>query len=120
MNKQDKPNAFLFKTFIDGQYRVCVCRRINDKWDEDNIVYINADTSTFNDVLDDTLFSVLFVGYEEAKDDLGGFTIRHKDSKYLKSNSAIAQDLYIKGQFFTTVERGYKMFYEQQPEQTSG
>lgn len=120
MNKQDKPNAFLFKVFIDGQYRVCVCRRINDKWDEDNIVYINGDTSTFDDVLDDTLFSVLFVEYEDVKDDLGGFIIRHKGSKYLKSNTAIAQEMFVKGQFFPTIEKGYKMFYDQQSEQTSG
>lgn len=120
MNKQDKPNAFLFIAFIDGQHRTCLCPRINDQWSEKDMFYITEDTSIYNGILHDSLFSVVFVKYEEDITGTGVYKISHDNSNYLKSTTSTAQNLYINGQFFPTVERGYQRFYEQQSEQTSG
>lgn len=121
MDNLTKPNAFVFKAFIDGQYRLCVCPRINDKWSEQDIVYVNDDPyKEFDDVLHNDLFSVVFVGY--IPDVSGnGFNIRNVNSQYLKSDTAIASEMYNKGTFFETIEQGYQLFYEQperQGEQT--
>ena len=122
MSELTKPNAFVFKAFIDGEYRLCVCPRINDKWSEADIVYIKDDPyKEFDDTLDNKLFSVIFVGYEEDPTGVGGFTLRNVKSQFLKSDTSIASEMYNKGTFFETIEQGYQLFYEQperQGEQT--
>jgi hypothetical protein len=117
MNELTKPNAFVFKAYIDGEYRLCVCPRVNDKWSEKDIVYVKDDPyKEFDDVLDNKLFSIVFVGY--TPDESGnGFNIKNVNSHYIKSDTDIAQDLYMKGQFFNTIEKGYQHFYEQSERQ---
>lgn len=123
MSKLNKPNAFVFKAFIDGEYRLCVCPRINNKWSEADIVYVKDDPyKEFDDVLDNKLFSVIFVGYEEDPNGSGGFTLKNVNSNYIKSDNAIASEMYAEGSFFSTIEKGYQHFYEQperQGEQTA-
>lgn len=120
MSELTKPNAFLFKALIDNEFKTCVCPRIDNQWSEKDIVYIKDNPyTTFDDVLDNTLFSVLFVGYEEDPTGVGGFKLTHVNSKFMRSDKDTSQDLYQRGLFFSTVEKGYQQFYEQ-PEQTSG
>ena len=117
----EKPNAFVFKVLIDGEYRVCVCPRIDNKWSEKDIVYISDYDGRFDDVLDNKLFSVIFVGYQEDPTGIGGFTIKNVNSQFLKSDTVIAEEMYRNGTFFTTIEKGYQTFYEseRQGEQTT-
>lgn len=120
MNESTKPNAFIFKALIENEYKLCVCPRIDGRWSEKDIVYIKDNPyTTFDDVLDNVLFSILFVGYEEDPTGIGGFKISHVNSKFMRSDKDTSQDLYQRGLFFSTVEKGYQQFYEQ-PEQTSG
>ena len=121
MNELNKPNAFVFKAYIDGEYRLCVCPRVNNKWSEKDIVYVKDDPyKEFDDVLDNKLFSIVFVGY--TPDESGnGFNIRNVNSQYIKSDKSIASEMYNNGTFFETIEQGYQLFYEQperQGEQT--
>jgi hypothetical protein len=119
MNKSTKPNAFIFKALIENEYKLCVCPRIDGQWSEKDIVYIKDNPyTTFDDVLDNVLFSVLFVGYEEDPTVVGGLKISHVNSKFMRSDKDTSQDLYQRDLFFSTVEKGYQQFYEQ-PEQTS-
>jgi len=67
MSELTKPNAFVFKAFIDNEYKLCVCPRINNN--------VNA--------------------------------------QYIKSDKAIASDMYANNSFFSTIEKGYQHFYEQ-------
>lgn len=117
----EKPNAFVFKVLIDGEYRVCVCPRIDNKWSEKDIVYISDYDGRFDDVLDNKLFSVIFVGCQEDPTGIGGFTIKNVNSQFLKSDTQIAEEMYRNGTFFTTIEKGYQTFYEseRQGEQTT-
>lgn len=110
MSELTKPNAFVFKALIDGKYKLCICRRINDKWEEDQISYIKDYDGSFDDVLDDKLFSIVFVGIEETSD---GLKLKKVDGHFMKSNNDIAQEMYMKGNFFNTIEKGYQKFYEQ-------
>jgi hypothetical protein len=116
-NKIEKlPNAFVFKAFIDGETRTCVCPRIDNKWSEADITYIKDDPyKEFDEVLDDKLFSVIFVGYEpDTNGSTGfGFTLKNVNSNYLKSDTSIASEMYNEGSFFSTIEKGYQHFYEQ-------
>lgn len=108
----EKPNAFVFKVFIKGQYRMCVCPRVDDKWSEKDIFYVDKPQADLYTDLHEKLFHVIFVSYE--KDDNGGFWIKPSDKPYfLKSDTAIAEDLYHKGEFFSTIEQAYKEIYEQ-------
>lgn len=116
MTEITKPNAFIFKAYIDGEYRLCVCPRINDKWSEVDITYIQNYDGCFDDTLDNELFSVIFVGYEQMQDGQGSFTLKDVNSKYLKSDTAIAREMYQNNNFFETIEEGYKLFYEQPTE----
>ena len=116
MTEITKPNAFIFKAYIDGEYRLCVCPRINDKWSEVDITYIQNYDGCFDDTLDNELFSVIFVGYEQMQDGQGSFTLKDVNSKYLKSDTAIAREMYQNNNFFETIEEGYKIFYEQPTE----
>ena len=116
MTEITKPNAFVFKALIDGEYRLCVCPRINDKWSEVDITYIQNYDGCFDDTLDNELFSVIFVGYEQMQDGQGSFTLKDVNSKYLKSDTAIAREMYQNNNFFETIEEGYKLFYEQPTE----
>ena len=114
MSKLTKPNAFVFKALVDGEYRLCVCPRIDNKWSETDIVYIHDDIyKEFDDVLDNKLFSVVFVGYIKDENE-NGFTLKSINPYYLKSDTEIAQEMYQKGEFFSTIEKGYQKFYEQQ------
>lgn len=117
----EKPNAFVFKVLIDGEYRVCVCPRIDNKWSEKDIVYISDYDGRYDDVLDNKLFSVIFVGCQEDPTGIGGFTIKNVNSQFLKSDTVIAEEMYRNGTFFTTIEKGYQTFYEseRQGEQTT-
>jgi len=112
MSKLTKPNAFVFKSLVDGEYKLCVCPRIDNKWSETDIVYIHDDIyKEFDDVLDNKLFSVIFVGY--IKDENGnGFTLKSINPYYLKSDTEIAEEMYYSGDFFTTIEDAYQKFYE--------
>lgn len=119
MNELPKPNAFIFKAFIDGEYRYCICPRIDNKWSEQDIFYIRPNETDlpflkdFDDILDNEKFSIVFIGYE--LDPSGeGFNVKNVDSKYLKSDTALAKDMYQKNSFFETIEEGYNLFYEQQ------
>ena len=116
----EKPNAFVFKVLIDGEYRVCVCPRIDNKWSEKDIVYISDYDGRFDDVLDNKLFSVIFVGCE-TDSNKSGFTIKNVNSHFLKSDKNIAEEMYRNGTFFKTIEEGYQLFYEseRQGEQTT-
>ena len=116
MSELTKPNAFVFKALINGEYKLCVCPRIDGKWSEADIVYVENYDGGFDDTLDNELFSVIFVGYERKDDGTGSFTLKDVNSHYLKSNTAIARELYQNNTFFETIEDGYKMFYEQPPE----
>lgn len=112
-----KPNAFAFKALIDGQYRLCFCPRISGSWSEKDIFYVQEPQKELYDSLDDNLFNVIFVVYEK---DESGFWIRPPTKPYyLKSDTAVAKDMYSVGNFFNTVEKGYQFFYEKS-EQTSG
>ena len=113
MNELIKPNAFVFKAFIDGETRVCVCPRIDNKWSERDIVYVHNYDGAFDDVLHDKNFSVLFVGYEKTDDTTGAFTLKNVNSQYLKSDTSIASEMYANSSFFETIEEGYQHFYEQ-------
>ena len=118
MNDLTKPNAFVFKAYIDGEYRLCVCPRIDNVWSEKDIVYVKDDSyNEFDEVLDNKLFSVIFVGYEEDPTGIGGFRLSHINSQYLKSDTAIAKEMYNKGTFFSTIEKGYQLFYDQSERQ---
>jgi hypothetical protein len=113
MSNLIKPNAFVFKAFIDNEYRLCVCPRIDNKWSEADIVYIQDYDGAFDDVLHKKYFSVLFVGYEKTNDVNGKFTLKNVNAQYIKSDTAIASDMYADNSFFTTIEKGYQHFYEQ-------
>jgi len=113
MNEITKPNAFVFKAFIDGEYKLCVCPRINNKWSEKDIVYVQNYDGAFDDVLDNKLFSVVFIGYEPDPNGSGGFTLKNVNAHYIKSDVDIAKEMYSEGSFFNTVEKGYQKFYEQ-------
>lgn len=115
MSELNKPNAFVFKAFIDGEYRLCVCPRIDDKWSEKDIVYVKDDPyREFDDVLDNKLFSIIFVGYIQDSNDSGGFTLKHVNSHYMKSDTDVAETMYQQGQFFSTIEKGYQQFYNKE------
>jgi hypothetical protein len=113
MSELTKPNAFVFKAFIDNEYKLCVCPRINNKWSEADIVYIQDYDGAFDDVLHEKYFSVLFVGYEKTDDTNGKFTLKNVNAQYIKSDKAIASDMYANNSFFSTIEKGYQHFYEQ-------
>jgi len=114
MSELNKPNAFVFKAYIDGEYRLCVCPRIDNQWSEKDIVYVKNDIyKEFDDVLDNKLFSVIFVGYENNVNNTDGFTLKHVNSHYMKSDGVMAETMYQNGEFFNTIEKGYQHFYEQ-------
>ena len=113
-NNIEKPNAFVFKTLIDNEYKLCVCPRIDNKWSEADIAYIKDDPyKEFDEVLDNKLFSVIFVGYEPDPNGSTGFTLKNINSNYMKSDISIASEMYNEGSFFSTIEKGYQHFYEQ-------
>ena len=112
MTTLTKPNAFVFKSLVDGEYRLCVCPRIDNKWSEEDIIYIHEDLyKEFDDVLDNKLFSIVFVGY--IKEENGnGLTLKSINPYYLKSDTEISEEMYNSGDFFSTIEDGYQRFYE--------
>ena len=115
MSELIKPNAFLFKALIENEYKLCLCPRIDNKWSENDIVFIKDENAAkmFDDVLDNILFSILFIGYENDPTGVGGIKISNANSKFMRSDKESAQSLYQRGMFFTTVEKGYQQFYEQ-------
>jgi hypothetical protein len=91
-----------------------VCPRIDNKWSEADIAYIKDDPyKEFDEVLDNKLFSVIFVGYEPDPNGSTGFTLKNVNSNYIKSDTSIASEMYNEGSFFSTIEKGYQHFYEQ-------
>ena len=51
---------------------------------------------------------------EEEKDVKGdGFYIKHQNSYFMRSDTILSEELFNKGEFFNTVEKGYQSFYEQ-------
>ena len=107
-----KPNAFVFKALVEGEYKLCVCPRIDNKWSEADIVYVHDDVyKEFDDVLDNKLFSVVFVGYIKDENETG-FTLKSVNPYYLKSDTEISEEMYHSGDFFATIEDGYQKFYE--------
>jgi len=120
MNELNKPNAFAFKAFIDDEYRLCICPRIDNKWDEDKIFYIKDYNGSFDDVLDNKLFSVVFIGIDENYETNTDIKLKEVDSRFMKSNNDIAQEMYMKGNFFSTIEKGYQQFYEQSESSREG
>ena len=113
MSETVKANAFVFKAFINGEYRMCVCPRVDGQWSEKEIIYVDNPVKELYDALEERLFHVIFVVYE--KDDKGFWIKPGSNPTFLKSESAIAQDMYHKGEFFATIEKGYQQIYEQQP-----
>ncbi len=114
MSELTKPNAFVFKALIGNEYKLCLCPRVNNQWSEKDIVFIKNETATkiFDDVLDNTLFSVVFVGYENDVNGTNGIKVVNVNSKFMRSNKDTSQDLYQQGIYFTTIEKGYQQFYE--------
>lgn len=111
-----KPNAFLFKAKIGEQFQLCVCPRVDGQWSEKDIFYIQSgDFKKVIDDLHDTNFNIIFVNFEK---DGEGYKFNGESSFYLKSETSIAEEMYRKGTFFSTIEKAYQRFYEQ-PEQTS-
>lgn len=117
MSEITKPNAFVFKALINGEYKLCICPRINNKWNEREIVSIQDYDGSFDDVLDNKLFSVIFVRYEPNPDGSGKLTLKNVNSNYLKSNVDVAEEMYYRGNLFSTIEKGYQHFYEQSERQ---
>ncbi len=117
MNDQnEKPNAFAFKALIEGEYRLCICPRIDGIWSEKDIFYIPEGHSSLSPYLEEELFNIVFIGYRK---DEKGFWIEHQNSFFMKSDTVKSVDLYQRGEFFKVIEEGYKSFYEQS-EQSSG
>ena len=113
-NNIEKPNAFAFKAKIgeSQEVRLCICIRENDKWLEDNIFYIPEGHPELSPYLDEQLFNIVFIGYEkDVKGD--GFYIKHQNSYFMRSDTILSEELFNKGEFFNTVEKGYQSFYEQ-------
>lgn len=108
-----KSNAFVFKALINNEYKMCVCPRIDGQWNEQEIFYVDNPVKELYDSLDETKFHVIFVVYE--RDEKGFWIKPGSNPTYLRSDTAIAKDMYSKGEFFTTIEKGYKQIYEQQP-----
>ncbi len=115
MSELTKPNAFVFKALIENEYKLCLCPRIDGQWSEKDIVFIKDENATkmFDDVLENILFSILFVGYENDPTGVGGVKISNTNSKFMRSDKDTSQSLYQRGLFFSTIEKGYQQFYEQ-------
>ena len=115
MSELTKPNAFVFKALIENEFKLCLCPRIDGQWSEKDIVFIKDENAAkmFDDVLDNILFSILFVGYEDDPTGIGGIKLLNTNSRFMRSDKESAQSLYQRGMFFTTVEKGYQQFYEQ-------
>ena len=110
---KEKPNAFVFKAYIDGEYRICLCPRIDNHWSEKDIVYLKDDLyNEFNDLLDDKLFSIIFVGYIKNSESETEFTLKHANSHYMRSDTDTSESMYKQGRFFSTIEKGYQELYE--------
>lgn len=108
----DKPNAFAFKTFINNEYQLCVCPRINDQWSESDIFYVSDGMLELKNELDDIKFHVIFVLYEP-NDSVNTCVIKPMlpNSTFIRSNTLIASELYKQDQFFKVVEHGYQKLY---------
>ena len=113
-NNIEKPNAFAFKAKIgeSQEIQLCICIRENDKWMENEIFSIPEGHPELSPYIDEQLFNIVFIGYEK-DDSKEGFWITHQNSFYMKSDTILAEDLFNKGEFFNTVEKGYQSFYEQ-------
>jgi hypothetical protein len=122
MSELIKPNAFVFKALIENEYKLCLCPRVDGQWNEKDIVFIKDENAAkmFDDVLDNILFSILFVGYEEDPTGVGGIKILNTNSKFMRSDKDTSQNLYQRGIFFSTVEKGYQQFYEQSESSREG
>jgi len=114
MNNTEKPNAFAFKAKIGEpqQIQLCICVRENNQWMIDDIFYVPEGHPELSPYIDDQLFSVVFIGYEKDKSG-DGFWIKHQNSFFMKSDTILTEELLNNGEFFKTVEKGYKSFYEQ-------
>jgi len=114
----DKPNAFAFKAYIDEEYKVCICPRIDDSWSEKNIFYLSEPSKEFYDSLENELFHVVFLNYNET--DEGGIWIDPGPNPfYAKHPEKKAKELYAENQFFQTIEHIYKEVYEKKPTEES-
>jgi hypothetical protein len=113
-NNMEKPNAFAFKAKIgeSQEIQLCMCIRENDKWMENDIFSIPEGHPELSPYIDEQLFNVVFIGYEK-DDSKEGFWITHQNSYFMKSDTILSEDLFNKGEFFNTVEKGYQHFYEQ-------
>jgi len=122
MSELNKPNAFVFKALIENEFKLCLCPRIDNKWSEKDIVFIKDEIAAkmFDDVLDNILFSILFVGYEDDPTGVGGIKILNTNSRFMRSDKDTSQNLYQRGLFFSTVEKGYQQFYEQSESSREG
>ena len=113
-NNIEKPNAFAFKAKIgeSQEIQLCICIRENDKWMENEIFSIPEGHPELSPYLDEQLFNIVFIGYEkDVKGD--GFYIKHQNSYFMRSDTILSEELFNKGEFFNTVEKGYQSFYEQ-------
>ena len=113
-NNIEKPNAFAFKAKIgeSQEIQLCICIRENDKWMENEIFSIPEGHPELSPYIDEQLFNIVFIGYEK-DDSKEGFWITHQNAQYIKSDTAIASDMYADNSFFNTIEKGYQHFYEQ-------
>lgn len=113
-NNIEKPNAFAFKAKIgeSQEIQLCICIRENDKWMENDIFSIPEGHPELSPYIDEQLFNVVFIGYEK-DDSKEGLWITHQNSYFMKSDIILSEDLFNKGEFFNTVEKGYQHFYEQ-------
>lgn len=89
---------------------MCVCPRIDDKWSEKDIFYVENAQKDLYDTLEDKKLHVIFVNYE--KDDQGGFWIKPGNQPFfVKSDNVTSEDLYHQGKFFSTIETAYNDIY---------
>lgn len=114
MNEQIKPNAFAFKAKVGEkkETQLCICIRENGKWMENDIVFIPEGHPELSPYLDENLFNIIFIGFEKDTEN-DGFWVKDQNSYYMKSDTALTEDLLKKGEFFDIVEKGYQEFYEQ-------
>jgi|TARA_S200002703_G_C3796350_1_gene245862 hypothetical protein len=107
----DKPNAFAFKLKTDDGEKICVCPRIDDKWAEDDIFYLEQDIPTLNSDLDADKFNIIFINLVPVGEE--SFNISVENGSFLKSNHSPAE-LYKENKFFDVVEKGYIKLYDKE------
>lgn len=114
MSDTSIPNCFAFKVKIEDKFKTCICPRINEKWSEDDIFYIeNEDEdelfSRLNQDLDNEYFNIIFLNIIPDKNNKP--QIVTDNPTFLKSYNLKSIELYNEGRFFDLVEMGFMKCY---------